>query len=181
MVPAARGRYCYDALSENLENRDTMDVAGLSPERRARAGAARRISSRDPRARRPHAGVARSEPARISQGSSPSAPAVDGPAGDVDPSASDVADQLQADYFVRLLAQNRRFIEQRLVDYQKAIVTAQASGDADAVCNLRRMARIDEQDRDNLDGMLDKLRRRFARRTPGEPPALSPRPRAAIG
>ncbi|KLO37588.1 hypothetical protein ABW17_21630 [Mycobacterium nebraskense] len=157
-----------------------MDVAGLSPERRARSGAARRISSRDPRARRPRAGMARAEPARLSQGSSPSAPGIDGPTGDVDPATPDAADHLQADYFVRVLSQNRRLIEQRIVDYQKAIAIAQASGDADAVCNLRRMARIEEQDRDNLDGMLEKLRRRFARRTPGEPPALSPRPRSAV-
>ena len=177
MVPAGSGRYCYDALSEILEKRDPMDVAGLSPERGARSGAARRISPRDRRARRPRASVVRSEPAHLSQAPSPTA---DWPAGGVDPAAPDAADQRQADYFVRLLSENRMLIEQRIDDYQKAIAAAQAGGDVDAVCNLRRMARIEEQDRDNLDGMLEKLRRRFARRTPDEPPALSPRPRSAV-
>ncbi len=171
MVPAGSWRYCYDALSENLEKRDPMDVAGLSPERNARSGGARRITPRDRRSRRP---------AHRGQGAAPSAPATDRPAGDADPATPDAADHRQADYFVRLLSQNRRLIEQRLDDYRKAIVTAQANGDVDAVCNLRRMARIEEQDRDNLDGMLEKLRRRFARRTPGDPQALSVRPRSAV-
>ncbi|WP_231969371.1 MULTISPECIES: hypothetical protein [unclassified Mycobacterium] len=106
----------------------------------------------------------------------PSAPSADRAAAD----APDAADQRQADYFVRLLSQNRRLIEQRLDDYQKAIATAQAGGDVDAVCNLRRMARIEEQDRDNLDGMLERLRSRFARRAPADPPVQSPRPRSAV-
>lgn len=177
MVPARPCRYCYDALSEISRNGTPMDVAGLSPERNARSGAARRSA---PRARRPHVGVVRTEPAHRGQGPSPSAPTTGRPAGDVDPANPDAADHRQADYFVRLLSQNRRLIDQRLDDYQKAIVAAQASGDVDAVCSLRRMARIEEQDRDNLDGMLEKLRRRFARRVPAEPPALSPRPRSAV-
>ncbi|WP_244168011.1 hypothetical protein [Mycobacterium paraffinicum] len=114
-----------------------------------------------------------------SQASAPSVPAADRPAGDAGPAAPDAADQRQADYFVRVLSQNRRLIEQRLDDYQKAIVTAQAGGDVDAVCNLRRMARIEEQDRDDLDGMLERLRSRFARRAQAEQ-ALSPRHRPAV-
>ncbi len=157
-----------------------MDVAGLSPERGTRADAARRTSPRDGRARRPHASVVRPEPALLSQAPSPSAPAADQPAGGVDPAGPDAADQLQAEYFVRLLSQNRRLIELRIGDYQKAIAAAQAGGDADAVCNLRRMARIEEQDRDNLDGMLEKLRLRFVRRSPGEAPARPPRPSSAV-
>ncbi len=152
-----------------------MDVAGLSHERGARSGAARSVSSRDLRARRPHASVVRPAPAHLSQASPPS---TDRPAGDVDPAAPDAADQHQAAYFVRVLSQNRRLTQQRIDDCQQAIVTAQANGDADAVCNLRRMARIEEQDRDHLDGMLEKLRRRFARRAPGQP-TVSPRPHSA--
>ncbi|OBG49366.1 hypothetical protein A9X03_13655 [Mycobacterium sp. E1715] len=147
-----------------------MDVAGLSAERSARGS--RRVGSREHRVRRAHAGLARPE----SRGSVPSAPSADRAAAD----APDAADQRQADYFVRLLSQNRRLIEQRLDDYQKAIATAQAGGDVDAVCNLRRMARIEEQDRDNLDGMLERLRSRFARRAPADPPVQSPRPRSAV-
>ncbi len=141
-----------------------MDVAGLSHER----GARRSVGLRERRARAPHAGA---------PGPSPSA---DRRAAAVDPGAPDAADHRQADYFLRLLSQNRRLIEQRIDDYQKAIATAQANGDVDAVCNLRRMARIEEQDRENLDAMLEKLRHRFARRAPGQPPAPAPRPRSAI-
>ncbi|ORB72210.1 hypothetical protein [Mycobacterium scrofulaceum] len=151
-----------------------MDVAGLSQERTARAAAARPINSRDRRPRRSHANVVRPEPAHLGQGRSPLAPP-----RDADPAVPDAADQSQADYFVRLLSQNRRLIEQRLDDYQKAIIAAQAGGDGDAVCNLRRMAAIDEQDRDSLDDMLEKLRRRFAR-PQGQPTGLSPRPRSAV-
>ncbi|WP_231980252.1 hypothetical protein [Mycobacterium sp. E2497] len=152
---------------------EPMDVAGLSHER----GARRSVGLRERRARAPHAGVARPESGRPAPGPSPSA---DGRAAAVDPGAPDAADHRQADYFLRLLSQNRRLIEQRIDDYQKAIATAQANGDVDAVCNLRRMARIEEQDRENLDAMLEKLRHRFARRAPGQPPAPAPRPRSAI-
>ncbi|WP_231978304.1 hypothetical protein [Mycobacterium sp. E3298] len=110
----------------------------------------------------------------------PSAPGNDRPAADAGPATPDAADQRQADYFVRVLSQNRRLIEQRLDDYQKAIAAAQAGGDVETVCNLRRMARIEEQDRDNLDGMLERLRSRFARRASGEPTALTGRPRSAV-
>ncbi|WP_374021746.1 hypothetical protein [Mycobacterium sp. HNNTM2301] len=115
-----------------------------------------------------------------SKGPVPSAPATDRPARDAGATAPDAADHRQADYFVRLLSQNRRLIDQRLDDYQKAIATAQAGGDVDAVCNLRRMARIEEHDRENLDGMLERLRSRFARRVPADPPAHSPRPRSVV-
>ncbi|UXA09064.1 hypothetical protein KXD96_13900 [Mycobacterium sp. SMC-2] len=144
-----------------------MDLAGLSHEPIARPGTARGISSLDRRARRPRAGVLRPEPAQLDQGPPPS--------GDADPAAPDEADQRQADYFVRLLSQKLRLIGQRIDDYQKALGAAQANGDVDAVANLRRMARIEEQDREILNAMLEKLRRRFARRTPGGPPAPSPR------
>lgn len=175
MVPAGRGRYCYDAFSEIFgRNGNRMDVAGLSPERSARG--TRRISPHDPRVRRALPGVARPE----SKGPVPSAPATDRPARDAGATAPDAADHRQADYFVRLLSQNRRLIDQRLDDYQKAIATAQAGGDVDAVCNLRRMARIEEHDRENLDGMLERLRSRFARRVPADPPAHSPRPRSVV-
>ncbi|BBZ69108.1 hypothetical protein [Mycobacterium paraseoulense] len=154
-----------------------MDVAGLSHERSARSGVARATSSRDRRARRPHAGVVRPEPPRPIQAPAPSA---DRLATDVDPAAPDAADHRQADYFLRVLSQNRRLVAQRIDDYQRAIVAAHASGDVDTACSLRRLARIEEQDRDNLDRMLEKLRSRFGRRTPGPSPAHTPRPRSAV-
>ncbi len=92
--------------------------------------------------------------------------------------APDTADQQQADYFIRMLAARRRLIDQRIEEYQRAIATAEAKGDADAVCGFRRLTRIEEHDRRALDGMMHKLCRRFTRRTPGEAPA--PRTRVAL-
>ncbi len=82
--------------------------------------------------------------------------------------APDTADQLQADYFVRLLAGRRGLIDQRIEEYQRKIATAEAKGDADAVASFRRLVRVAEQDRVTLDVLIDKLRRRFVRPTPAE-------------
>ncbi|ETB37948.1 hypothetical protein O975_15725, partial [Mycobacterium avium subsp. paratuberculosis 11-1786] len=76
----------------------------------------------------------------------------------------DTADQQQADYFMRLLTGRRGLIDQRLDGYRQKIAKAEAKGDADAVAGLRRLTRIAEQDRQAVDGLIDKLRRRFARR-----------------
>jgi hypothetical protein len=70
---------------------------------------------------------------------------------------------------VRLLAGRRGLIDQRIDEYQRKIATAEAKGDADAVANFRRLVRGAEQDRGTLDGLIDKLRRRFVRPTPAEP------------
>lgn len=160
-----------------------MDVAGLSHERGARSGAARRsTSARDRRALRPHTSMVRPEPAHVSQGSSPSALPLDRRAGDVDPAATvaDTADHLQADYFMRLLIQSRRLVDHRIDEYQKAIATAETNGDVDAADSFRRMTRIEEQDRQILDHMIEKLRRRFPRRAQGEAPTISPRTRFVV-
>lgn len=74
-----------------------------------------------------------------------------------------------------MLAQRRRLIDQRIEEYQRAIATAEAKDDADAVCGFRRLTRIEEHDRQTLDGMMDKLCRRFTRRAPGEAPAVRTR------
>lgn len=146
-----------------------MDVAGLSHERGARPVAARTsISSRDRRAHRSHPSVVRPEPA------------IDRPAGEADPGAPDAADHRQADYFMRLLTQSRRLVDQRIDEYQQAIAAAQISGDVDAACSLRRMAHIEEQDRQTLDGMLEKLHRRFPGRSPGGLPGGSSRTRPPV-
>jgi len=65
-----------------------------------------------------------------------------------------------------MLAQRRRLIDQRIEEYQRAIATAQAKGDADAVCGFGRLTSIEEHDRQMLDGMIDKLCRRFTRWAP---------------
>ncbi|GAB1815191.1 hypothetical protein [Mycobacterium sp. MUNTM1] len=146
-----------------------MDVAGLSPERGARSGATRRsASTRDRRGRRSHTGAPSTETVRRSQEPTRPAPVVDA-------LAPDSADHQQADYFVRLLAGRRGFIDQRIEEYQRKIGTAEAKGDFDAVADLRRLVRIAEQDRRTLDALLDKLRRRFVRQAPA-PGAAQARP-----
>ncbi len=159
-----------------------MDVASLSHERGGRPGVARGSSSARDR-RRPHFRTVRSESPDVGQGSSLSAPAVDRPAGDADPAAAvaDAADQLQADYFTRLLIQSRRLVDRRIDDHRKAIAIAEAEGDVDAARDVRRMATSDEQERRTLDDMLDKLRRRFPHRAPGQVPRHSARPRSVAG
>ncbi|ATA28311.1 hypothetical protein MLM_1736 [Mycobacterium lepraemurium] len=119
-----------------------MDVAGLSPERRARSSAPHRTAGTpDRRGRRP-ATKPVTQPHTV----------------------PDTADQQQADYFMRLLTGRRGLIDQRLDGYRQKIAKAEAKGDVDAVAGLRRLTRIAEQDRQAVDGLIDKLRRRFARR-----------------
>ncbi|OBI46489.1 hypothetical protein [Mycobacterium colombiense] len=142
-----------------------MDVAGLSPERGTRPSATHRSAgTRDRRGRRHHTGAPRAETARHSQEPSRPAPALERVADALAAAGPESADQQQADYFVRLLAGRRGFIDQRIEEYQRKIGTAEAKGDLDAVVNLRRLVRIGEQDRRTLDDLLDKLRRRFVRR-----------------
>jgi hypothetical protein len=74
---------------------------------------------------------------------------------------AEAADQRQADYFLRLLNQNRRVVEHRIEGYRKAIAGAEASGNTEGAATLRRMARIEEQEREALSTLVDKLHRRF--------------------
>ena len=64
----------------------------------------------------------------------------------------------------------RGLIDQRIDECQRKIATAEAKGDVDAVADCRRLVRIAEDDRRTLDALIDKLRRRFVRRTPGAGP-----------
>jgi hypothetical protein len=138
-----------------------MDVAGLSHERGARSSATHRsANTRDRRGRRAHTAV-RAESARPGHETSRAAPTAGALA------APDTADELQADYFVRLLAGRRGLIDQRIDECQRKIGTAEARGDLDAVANYRRLVRIAEQDRRTLDALIENLRHRFVRRTPG--------------
>lgn len=143
-----------------------MDVAGLSDERGTRS-VARRVpnKARDRRGRRP-------------QGGAVAALTVHRPAREVEPSAAaaETADRLQASYFLRMLAQRRSHVDQRIGEYQKAIALADAARDAEGAGNLRRLARLEIQDRQTLDGLIENLRRRFPVRAAGGP---SPAPRAA--
>lgn len=98
--------------------------------------------------------------------------------GDADFSlaAAATADRRQADYFLRLLAQTRRLSDHRIDQYRKAIAVSESSGDVEGADNFRRMVCSEEQDRETLDGMIEKLRRRFAPGGPGEGPS-NPRTR----
>lgn len=143
-----------------------MDVAGLSHERGARSSATHRsASTRDRRVRRSYTARAEAAP----QGQKPAPAAVEREAGAIT-KVPDTADQLQADYFVRLLGGRRGLIDQRIDECQRKIATAEAKGDLDAVADCRRLVRIAEDDRRTLDALIDKLRRRFVRRTPGAGP-----------
>ncbi|WP_459964643.1 hypothetical protein, partial [Mycobacterium avium] len=128
--------------------------AGLSPERRARSSAPHRTAGTpDRRGRRP---ATKPDAVPITK---PVTQPVTQPH-----TVPDTADQQQADYFMRLLTGRRGLIDQRLDGYRQKIAKAEAKGDADAVAGLRRLTRIAEQDRQAVDGLIDKLRRRFARR-----------------
>jgi hypothetical protein len=134
-----------------------MDVAGLSDERGIRSVAGHVSNGvRDRRGRPPHSSAVRPAPVNVRQpGANAEFPAA----------AAAAADHRQADYFRRVLAQSRRHIDHRLGEYQKAIATAEAAGDAEGAGSLRRMARAEEQERQTLEGLIDKLQRRFPPRT----------------
>jgi ferritin-like metal-binding protein YciE len=96
------------------------------------------------------------------------------PAGDIESpaAANETADYLQAEYFLRLLAQSRRHIEHRIAEYHKAIAAAQAAGDTEGAATLRRMEHTEEQDRQTLEGLIQNLCRRFPVRAPGDVPQV---------
>jgi hypothetical protein len=101
------------------------------------------------------------------------------PAGDIESpaSANETADYLQAEYFLRMLAQSRRHIEHRIADYHKAIAAAQAAGDTEGAATFRRMEHAEEQDRQTLEGLVQNLRRRFPVRAQGDAPQVPQGPR----
>lgn len=115
-----------------------MDVAGLSPERGARSGAARRSAAVAVRpVRRSQPAAVRAETTRPGDHLSRPAPAVERAAGALAAAAPGTADQLQADYFVRLLVGRRDLIDERVDDYLRTIVAAEARGDLDAIAHFR--------------------------------------------
>ncbi|WP_144206840.1 hypothetical protein [Mycobacterium tilburgii] len=83
------------------------------------------------------------------------------PPSALDRPAADTADQRQADYFLRLLIQNRLLIKQRIDGYYKAIALAEAKNDEKTASIFRHTARIEEQERETLDTLIENLHRRF--------------------
>ncbi len=146
-----------------------MDLAGASHEGGALSVAARRPNgARDRRVVSSRGAAVRSESLRVVQPAPTSARTAEAPVEDAAAAVRETADQLQADYFVRLLMQNRRLIDHRIDEYRKATAAAEAKGDAEGARAFRRLMLGDEHDRQSLDGMIDGLRRRFARRAPAD-------------
>jgi hypothetical protein len=98
---------------------------------------------------------------------------------DFSSAAAAAADRRQADYFLRLLAQSRRLSEHRIDQYRKAIAISESEGDVEGAANFRRMMCSEEQDRRTLDGLIEKLRERFAPGAPSEVPSIPRKARAA--
>jgi hypothetical protein len=154
-----------------------MDSAGLSDEGDSRSVTER--AAREWRGRRPHPGTVRPGPVHAHQtGVMPA----NRPTSDVDraTAVAAAADLRQADYFLRLLSQNRRLVEHRIEGYHKAIFSAEASGNTEGASGLRRLARVEEQERDTLTGLIEKLRRRFPTRNAGEVPAMPRRSQLVV-
>ena len=155
-----------------------MDSAGLSDEHASRSLIER--SARDRRGRGYRSETVRPGGVHVRQAGPTPATAAQA-VGEVEPAATvaEAADQRQADYFLRLLSQNRRVIEHRIEGYHKAIASADASGNTEGAYGLRRMARIDEREREMLSGLIENLHRRFPARTAAEVPAVARRSRVA--
>lgn len=125
--------------------------------------------------------MVRSEPVNGSQVNAAPSLTVSVPAADADFStaAAVTADHRQADYFLRLLAQSRRLSEHRIEQYHKAIAAFEANGDVEGAESFRRMVCREEQDRQTLNGLIEKLRRRFAPGAPSEVPSIPRKGRIA--
>jgi hypothetical protein len=161
-----------------------MDFAGLSDERDAHS-VAPHVSggARDRRVRPGRGAAVRPTPGHArQQGTAPTLLSANRPTGAIDraTAAVDTADRRQADYFLRLLMQNRRLIDQRMDGYEKAIAVAEAKGDTESADVFRRTARVEEQERNALDALIENLNRRFPVLPEPEAPPISRGPRLVI-
>lgn len=181
MAPVGSGSYGYARVTPLRPLReDQMDSAGMSDERAPRSVAERSASDR--RGRRPHGGTVRPGTAHARQGGVTPLASVSRTTGEADRVATvaEEADQRQAEYFLRLLNQNRRVVEHRIEGYRKAIAGAEASGNTEGAATLRRMARIEEQEREALSALIDKLHLRFPAPSATEAAAGPRRPRLVV-
>jgi hypothetical protein len=107
--------------------------------------------------------VAQLRPAYARQGNSTTSVPMNRPAVDAGQSAELAADpdHLQADYFLRLLIPSCRRIDRKIDQHHKAIAIAETRGAPDDAHRIRRMLRIDEQERQTLKALIDSLQRRF--------------------
>lgn len=167
---------------EPSAERDSMDFAGLSDERETRSVATAThmpSAARDRRGCPPPSAVVRPPLGHVRPtGPSPARLTTNRPPSALDrPAAADTADQRQADYFLRLLIQNRRLIEQRIEGYYKAIALAEAKNDQETASVFRHTASIEEQERETLDALIENLHRRFPIRLAPDAPAAPRGPR----
>jgi hypothetical protein len=107
--------------------------------------------------------VAQLRAAYARQGSSTTSVPLNRPAIDAGQPAEPAADpdHLQADYFLRLLIPSRRRIDRKIDQHQKAIAIAETRGAPEHADRIRRMLRVDEQERQTLNALIDRLQRRF--------------------
>ncbi len=140
-----------------------MDFASLSDERDTRPVATHMPSgARDRRGFPPPSSVVRPPMGHVRPtGPAPARLTANRPPSALDRPAADTADQRQADYFLRLLIQNRLLIKQRIDGYYKAIALAEAKNDEKTASIFRHTARIEEQERETLDTLIENLHRRF--------------------
>ena len=80
------------------------------------------------------------------------------------------ADHRQTDCALRVLAQICRRLNHRIDQFQRARAISEASGQADYACGTGRMARIEDEERQILEGMIDHLQRRIPVSASGEVP-----------
>ena len=119
-----------------------------------------------------HRGMRLSGPVDARQRKSTSSTTMKQPGANDDHAAAApaTADRRQADYFLRLLTQGCRRIDHQIDKYRRAITSSEARGDVDYAQGVWGMIRIEEQDRQILEGLIDRLRRRFVLRATGEVP-----------
>ena len=182
--PAERGKMDVTALPHGRGTRYPHSPAyagrhnGQAQRPQRVQGVAEHLSNgaRHLNARTPRGGMGYSGPVDVRQRKSMSPMTLNRPAVEVERSAAEPAgesDHRQADYFLRLLTQRRQRVEDRINKYRRAIATAEASGAVDYAGAYRRKMRIEEEDRQILEGLIGRLQRRFAVPIRGQVPALA--------
>jgi hypothetical protein len=86
------------------------------------------------------------------------------------PAPATAADYGHTERVLNMLAQICRILNNRIDKYQRARVISEASGQSDYACGARRMARIEEEERRILEGIIDHLQRRSPLSASGKVP-----------
>lgn len=123
----------------------------------------------DPRDR--NARTSRARPAR----STPVHRPREKPLASVDSGAPvpNTADQNQAGYFLGVLVQYRRLLDQRIQKHRKTITRCEADGDLEGACAVRQLISMEQQDSQTVDGLIANLQRRFGAPAPNRARSVS--------